>query len=375
MKNVLVFLGGQSPEHEVSIITGLQIFEHIDRNIYNPIPIFISEKGGIFELDQIKNRKDFSLSQKTKIHFEYDEEEKVTFLITKNKRVSIYAAINTLHGGAGESGSMAGFLGTYQIPYTSSNVESSVLCMNKALTKEQVSKFAIPTIPWVLIQAKDIKENVKTLSTDIQDKLGLPVIVKPCHLGSSIGIKIARESTALELALLEASHLDTEILVEKFVENISEYNCSVRKVEGLILASEVEKPLPKEEILSFSEKYQNGGKKMIGGMASLIRELPAEISSDLSQRIKKYSTEIYKILKCSGVARIDFIQSESGELFFNEINPIPGSMAYYLWETVGIPFKQQISELIEECVDIKQLSTHYVHKTDIIEKFIKSYKY
>lgn len=378
MNNVLVFFGGRSPEHEVSIITGLQLLEHIDRELYNPIPIYISEHGHFFQLNPIKNRKDFSLNSKTKIFFDYEEKEKIPYFFSDNsKKYPIYCAVNTLHGGDGESGQMAGFFDSYHIPYTSSGVESSVICMNKALSKEQVGKVSIPVIQGLSFSSFEIRNNIKEISTKVQKEIGLPIIIKPVHLGSSIGIKIAKTPIDLELNLLDVSSLDTEIIAEKFLENIKEFNCSVRTLKGKALASEIERPLSKEAILSFSEKYEKGAKKLTGGMVSLSRELPANIPSDLYKRIQDYSVQIFQICKCKGVVRIDFIQSEQGEIFFNEINPIPGSMAFYLWEIMGIPFKQQISELIEESLYEYKTSTQtdYIHKTDIIKNFIKGYKH
>ena len=374
MKNIIVFFGGASPEHEVSIITGLQIFENIDREIYNPIPVYVSEKGVFFKLNKINSRKDYNPDSKTSMSFGFDEKEKKPYISTGLfSKEYIHCAINTLHGGNGESGPLAGFLESYNIPYTSTNVESSVICMNKALAKKIVED-AVPVLQGQSFSSKEIKKNIKNISTLIQEKIGLPIIVKPVHLGSSIGIKIAKTTTELELHLLEASHLDTEVLAEKYVSDISEFNCSVRTRNGNIETSAIERPRTQAEILSFSDKYQRGGKKTSGGMASLSRELPANISSDLEEKIKDYSTKIYKICKCKGVVRIDFIQDTEGKIYFNEINPIPGSMAFYLWEILGITFKQQISELIEESIQERKLSESvtFVHKTDIIEKFIKN---
>lgn len=378
MNNVLVFFGGRSPEHEVSVITGLQLLEHIDRELYNPIPVYISEQGHFFKLNPIKNRKDFSLDSKTKIFFYYEEKEKTAYFFSESsKKCPIYSAVNTLHGGDGESGQMAGFFDSHNIPYTSSGVESSVLCMNKTLSKEQASKVSVPVIQGLSFSSSEIRSNVKEVSSRIQNEIGLPIIIKPVHLGSSIGIKIARTPIDLELNLLDVSNIDTEVMAEKFLKNIAEFNCSVRALRGKILTSEIERPLPKEEILSFSEKYEKGGKKLTEGMASLSRELPANISDDLYKKIRDYSKQIYQICKCKGVVRIDFIQSEQGNIFFNEINPIPGSMAFYLWEVMGIPFKQQISELIEESIYDYRTRTQidYIHKTQIIKNFVKGYKY
>lgn len=377
MKNVLVFFGGKSPEHEVSVITGLQIFEFIDRKIYKPIPIFVTTKGEFYQLKEIKNRKDFTLDGKTKVTFDYSEESKTPYLLANGEKTKIYCAVNTLHGGYGESGQMAGLFEIYNIPFTSTTLESAVICMNKNFAKEEVSKFSIPTVKGIPVISEEIIPNPKKVVDKIVQEINLPVIIKPVHLGSSIGIKIAETKIELELGLLEASHIDTEVLVEKFLENITELNCSVRTLNGEIITSEIERPIPKDKLLSFSEKYEKGGKKTSGGMASLSRELPANISPDVHNKISEYSKKVYPACRCKGLVRIDYIVSKEGEIFFNEINPIPGSMAFYLWEVMGIPFKKLLTEIIEESrIDnIKKKQTNYIHKTEIIKNFIDKYKY
>lgn len=371
MKNILVFFGGKSPEHEVSIITGLQIFEHVDLNFYNPIPIFVTETGEFFQLQRISGRKDFNPSKKTKIYFDWESRTRTPYIITSREKIEIYCAVNTLHGGYGENGQMAGLFEAYKVPFTSTGVESSVICMNKALAKEIVGRAGIPTIEGLSVKSQEIKENVKKVRKSILEKIELPVIIKPVHLGSSIGIKIVNHEIDLELGLLETSYLDSEILVEKYLENISELNSSARILDGKIELSEIEKPLPKEKILSFSEKYEKGSKK-VGGMASLSRQLPAKIDAKTKNIIQDYTRKIYATLKCKGVVRIDFILSKNGDIYFNEINPIPGSMAFYLWETLGIPFKQLLTELIEESRRdfFENFSFEYTHKSKIIENFL-----
>jgi D-alanine-D-alanine ligase len=197
----------------------------------------------------------------------------------------------------------------------------------------------------------------------------LPVILKPVHLGSSIGIKVARSEIELEIFLNELSYLDDQILVEKYLENIKEYNCSVRTNKGVVECSPIEKPISSEEILSFKDKYEKEGGKKSGGMASLTREIPAKITENTGKSIQEYSLNIYKSIKASGVVRIDFICDSTGNIFFNEINPIPGSMSFYLWEAGGITFREQITESINECLNFSQEKLRFKNQTDIIEKF------
>lgn len=377
MKNILIFFGGNSPEHEVSVITGLQIFEHIDRSIYMPIPIFVSEKGKFYRLKDIGNRKDFTQRGRSEATFNHSEEDKSSYVVVDGEKTQIYAAVNTMHGGFGESGQVAGLFDIYNISHTSTSLESAVICMNKGFAKNEVSKLSVPTVKGISFSTLKISSDIKSVVLEVTKDLSLPVIIKPVHLGSSIGIKIAESQIELELGLLEAGHLDSEILVEKYLENISELNCSVRTLNGEVITSEIERPIPKDKILSFSEKYEKGGKKYSGGMASLSRELPAKIDENIRKKVIDYSKKVYSACHCKGLVRIDYIVSKEGEIFFNEINPIPGSMAFYLWEVMGIPFKQLLSEIIEEAKldSVKMKHTNYIHKTEIIKNFIDKYKY
>jgi D-alanine-D-alanine ligase len=374
MKNVIVFLGGKSPEREVSVITGIQVVENIDRNKYNPIIVYVSEKGEFFKLKNFYKRKDFKISPKKKVYFNFNEKTDKIYICGFLFKKEIYCAYNTMHGGNGEKGQMAGFFETYNIPYTSSNPESAVLSMNKSLSKKIVSDFSVPTIPGLTYKSSLIKKDVKSVRKNIQEFLGSKVIIKPVHLGSSIGISIKEGDLDIELGLLEASNLDSEILIEKYLEDISEYNVSVKKINDEVIVSQIERPLPKDIILSFKEKYQKGGKKISGGMASLNRELPANIDEVKRQKLQDYAKTVYEALSSNGLVRIDFISSKEEEIFFNEINPIPGSMSFYLWEVDGISFTEQITELIEESVNSCNLryKENYVYKTDIIDNFIKS---
>ncbi len=372
MKNILIFIGGKSPEHEVSVITGLQVLENIDRKKYIPFLIYISKDGVFWNIENAKNRKDFLSKNREEVSFGFCQKELKPFFknIYSSEKISIDCAINCLHGGVGECGGMAGFFESLNIPFSSTSVESSVLSMNKDLSKK-ISKVNVVDSETFL--SSDLKNDFVG-SLNKCKNLGLPVIIKPVHLGSSIGIKVAKNEIELELFLKEVLFLDDQIMVEKFLENIVEYNCSAKKINGLIYVSEVENPISSSGILSFSEKYQKGGKKSASGMASLVRNLPAKIPKELRVEIQDMTKNIYKNLKCKGVVRIDFIYSND-KLYFNEINPIPGSLSYYLWETEGISFKDQISENIEQSIkDFDLNSSNFIYKTDIIKKFIENFK-
>ncbi len=373
VKPVIIAFGGVSSEHEVSVITGLQVLENIDTGLYEPYVIYLAKKGEILYLPQLKNRSGFFRSSRKPVVFGLDA--RGGFMKTGRwlpKKIYPYAAYFAFHGGQGESGPLQGLFETIGIPFTSPNQEASVLTMNKYLTKQVVSEAGIETAPGSRLFSFEIKEDVENSSKKIIQKLGLPAIIKPVHLGSSIGIKISRSEVELEKFLLEAAFIDNEILVEKYLSSFVEYNCSVRVVGGKVEASEIERPFSKDEILSFADKYQRGGKKTGAGMASLQRELPAKIDDDLKKRLQESAKKAFVACRCKGMVRIDFMYTNDKKLYLTEINPIPGSMAFYLWEASGISFKQQISDLIEQAVvdAAEAKSRRLEYETDIVGKFV-----
>lgn len=374
-KPVLIMFGGISPEHEVSVISGLQIVENIDRNLYEPHTIYITKTGNLEYIHNLQNRKQFPRSKRTMVTFGHNDQGgylKLSGLL--GKRIYPYSVYLAFHGGQGEGGGVQGLLETLNLPHTSTPQESAAITMNKQLTKEQVGLVGIQTVPGLSFFSSDIKKNPTAIAKQIKTKLGLPVILKPVHLGSSIGIKIAKNISQLEQYLLESAHLDHEILIEKYLTGFTEYNCAVRLINGKLQSSEIEKPLSKDEILSFADKYERGSKKTGGGMASLQRELPAKIPLDLKNKIQVEAKKAFFACRCKGMVRIDFMLTKDGKIYLTEINPIPGSMAFYLWEATGIPFKQQITDLIEQSIkDHQSLSTQTLdYQTNIVEKFVSN---
>lgn len=367
MKKVVVLFGGESAEHEVSVISGIQIIENIDRKLFTPFAIKLN-KNGLFEYyEGLAKRQDYLRTKPQIINFGKDE--KGTYFqaygLLKEK-IHIDVAYLAFHGGNGESGQLQGFLETLGLPYTSPGVEASAISMNKVITKQVLASYNIPTVPGVSVCDEDIKKDVDKVVINVK----LPVIIKPAHLGSSIGINIAKTIVELKKYLLDAAHYDSEILVEKLITNFNEYNISVRSIGDEIQISEVEKPVSQDEILSFADKYQRGGKKS-GGMASLNRELPAKISKDLEKTLKDLAIEVFKAIRAKGMVRIDFMVSGK-DIYVTEVNPIPGSMSYYLWEASGVSFKEQITDLINQALrdNEKRVSKRLDYKTDIVEKFV-----
>ncbi|MBD3329717.1 hypothetical protein GF357_04460 [Candidatus Dojkabacteria bacterium] len=375
MKKVAIMFGGVSSEHEVSIITGLQIAEKVDRNKFEPVVIYVDKKGRFRYYPGFKSRRDFKEINPLSINFSRDE--KGSYIYSPGvlgKKIYLDCVYLAFHGGLGEGGSMQGFLDILDLPYTSPDTEGSVVGMSKVIGKEILRNHKIPLVDDIVLTDNCCRDE-KQLDSNVEKvvkKLELPVIIKPAHFGSSIGIEIAKTEIELTKGILAAAQLDSEILIEKFLKGIQEYNISVRTVNNSVAVSEIEKPLAEDEILSFMDKYGKGGKKNAGGMASLVRELPAKISEKEKKLIVKYAKTIYKALRCNGLVRIDFMKDETGDLYFTEINTIPGSMSFYLWEASGVPFTQQITESIEQAFhDYENRVNKYIeYESDIVDKWI-----
>lgn len=373
MKSVLILFGGISPEHEVSVITGLQVLENIDKKLYKPSVIYVDKDGKFFLLKNIKSRSDFFSARRSLISFGKDANG--GFIKEEgwgNKKTYPYAAFLAFHGGFGERGQVQGLLESVGIPFTSSGQEASAITMNKELTRRVAESVKVPMAHGMSVFASEIKKDIAGIALAVTKELSLPVIIKPVHLGSSIGLNIAKTEVELQKFLLEAAFIDNEILVEQYLSLAAEYNCAVRAVDGNLEASEIERPVSKDEILSFADKYQRGAKKSGSGMASLSRELPAKIDEALRSEIQNMAKKIFVACSCKGVVRVDFMLTTDKRLYLTEVNPIPGSMAFYLWEASGISFRQQISDLIEQAVrdDAQMQSMDLDYKTDIVEKFI-----
>lgn len=368
---VIVAFGGISAEHEVSVVTGLQALEKVDTSRYTPYALYVSKQGEFLAYPKLRSRKEF-LTHKP-VHVSLGRDENGAFVkedgIMGGKQYP-HAMFMAFHGGTGESGPMQGLCEAIGLPFTSSGIEGAVVTMNKALGKEVLSAHNLPVVEGVTVRSTD---NITEAKKHVLSTLTLPVIVKPAHLGSSIGISIAKTEDELERHLMSATQMDSETVVERLLVGFKEYNCSVRMINGVVEASEVESPVAKDEILSFADKYQRGGGKKTGGMASLNRELPARISAELRDRIQSTARAAFQATRCKGMARIDFMYTANDDkLYITEINPIPGSMAFYLWEATGLPFTQQITDLIEQAVaDMRSASSKRLDYTsDIIEKFI-----
>lgn len=354
-KNIGVIFGGQSVEHEVSIITGLQVVENIDKIKYDVTAIYIDKDGFWYHGENLKRVDFFSEWSKNKKKAKqffptFDKKDK------KNVLNKLDAIVVAMHGNYGEDGKIQGIFEFWDIPYTSSGIVGSATGMDKIVMKKIFDGMGLPVLPYIWFNRDDFKKERKEWINKIRYTLDYPVFVKPANLGSSIGISIAKDEDELINAVEIASNYDKRVIVEKGVTNAVEVNCSAVLKEGEVLISEMEEPVKWEEFLSFKDKYiRSNAKSKSGGMGNMSRKIPAEISQELKKHIESYTRDIYKTMDCKGVVRIDYIlDNDKTKVFVNEINTIPGSFSFYLWEPKGIDFKDLIDLMINEAIRVNE---------------------
>jgi len=356
-----VFFGGASVEHEVAIISAVQAMNYIDREKYDVTPVYITKSGEMFTSDalfQMESFKDIPalLKNSTRVTMLAKDNKCIIKnseggLFTKKFEVAIDIAFPIVHGTNCEDGSLQGFFETLRVPYIGCDVLSSAVGMDKAFFKNVIMAAGIPTLPCITFRSREWFEDDEKIIAEIEAKIGYPLIVKPANLGSSVGISKVKTSEELRDAIELASSFAEKILVEKAIEKLREINCSCLGDADDCEASVCEEPFMNDEILSYEDKYMSGGSKSGGskGMASVSRKCPAEISDEKSLEIREITKAVFKALGCSGVSRIDFLMDTADEnkVYVNEINTIPGSLSFYLWEASGLKYKDMIDRLVE----------------------------
>jgi D-alanine-D-alanine ligase len=351
---VIIAFGGVSPEHEVSVITAMQAAAALREKPYRLVPLYITKQGYWFtgprllELETYKDLKSLE-SQAQPCHFAIDEHGKTVLLsgksglFSKPETIAIKAVIVAFHGSEGENGSFQGLCEQYNIPYTGCGVTASALGMDKRLAKRICKSEGIPVVDDVWVTETGWSAGPDSIIAAIE-KLGYPVFVKPVHLGSSIGVMKARTREDLQEAIETAFRYDSHLIVEKAVSPLIEINCSVLGDGADAEASVCEQPLSRDELLSFEDKYLGDAGK---GMASATRLIPAPVGDELTLAIRETSLRVFRLLDCSGLVRLDFlVEKESGTFYFNEINTIPGSFSFYLWDKSGSTFPGILDRMI-----------------------------
>lgn len=363
-RKVALVFGGRSLERDISVITAMQTLANIDLSKYDVECIFAYE-GDFYakKLDSIKRFSPFDVFKHSKVFLIKGE----FFILKKSRLVRFFkpdVALLCCHGGEGENGILQAILEYNGIAYTSCDVLRSACLMDKSVSKRLFESLLLSVLPYEIVLKSEFESDKQKTLDRLENLLGYPMIVKPSSQGSSIGIGAAKCREELDFALQVASEYDLKILVEHKLEQFVEVNCAAYRTNGEIVVSDTEQPCTQSDFLTFSDKY-SGGK-----MSACSHIVPAPIGS-LELIVKANTRRLYYELGLSGVVRVDYlVDTEHNKVYVNEINTIPGSMAFYLFKGIGVSFKTLIDDLIQEALLRK---THQikpdVFKSDVLKNF------
>lgn len=388
--NIAVFFGGESVEHEVSIISAHQAIEALDKNKYNVIPVYVSKERKLYVSDLLKgmsNYKDLKhlISQCTQVSITSEDNRVVIrpvkpSLFGPKELGTIDVAIPVMHGTNGEDGTIQGFFEMLKVPYAGCDLYGAAIGQDKVLQKNVLNDNNLPITNWFWVYGAEMD----TRQSEILDKvhrLIYPVIIKPARTGSSVGISIAHNDEEYLACFDEARQYDEKIITEKVVKPMREINCSVVGDSYSCVASVLEEvsSVSQDELLSFSDKYLGGSKstKSEGskGMASTARIVPAPLTDEQTRLIQQLAKETFRVLGTSGVCRIDFLMdADTKKVYVNEINTIPGSLAFYLWQAAGVSFSELMDKLVELALDRERRRSKmtFSYETNILSNFSAS---
>ena len=374
-KRVAVLFGWRSPEHDVSIITGLQIMQALDQSRFESFPVYITPDGVWLVGDVLRKREHYMLdknAQKSAREVTLDVTAgklgrllpKKYSLLGGGKPIEFDVAIPAFHGLYGEDGQVQGLFEFAGVPYVGMRTMASSILMDKAATKKFMQALDIPVLPYTIIRRPVQGYMVpKPQLESIASDLSFPMILKPSHLGSSIGVAKVNNLDEIAACLPAIFEYDDTAILEPFVPNLVEYNVAAAKLNGAIHTSAIERPKAKDELLDFKAKYLSGGGSKSGGkaggktgqgsegMLSLTRELNPKLPPATEKNIRAWVTKMFDALDGAGAPRTDFIcNGQTGEIWLNEVNPFPGSLGYFLWEAAEKPtlFSDLLTALIDE---------------------------
>lgn len=361
-----VFFGGPSVEHEVSVITAMQAIQAMDPRRYEVIPVYTTKSGELYtgaHLAQLESYRNIpeALKQAQKVVLQKEGKD-VVLMLAKQKRfgssivTALDVALPIYHGTGGEDGVMQAHFERLGLPYTGPDVTSSAIGMDKWASKAMFKLHGVPCVEGVKVTQSQYFTDPEAAAQTLEKAVGYPAIIKPYNLGSSVGIHKCRDRASLLEGLEDAFLYSQAVLAERAVQNLREINCAVLGDAEEARASVCEEPLNATDILTYADKYQSGGKtgktgaKSGGGskgMQSLARVVPADLSPEMTEKVQQLAIDAFRAIGACGCSRIDFLlDNQTGELFANEINTIPGSLAFYLWEKSGLTFSQLMDEMI-----------------------------
>jgi D-alanine-D-alanine ligase len=382
-----VFFGGRSVEHEVSIISAIQAINALDKTKYDCIPVYITREDALYagkDIGRIEAYRDIpELLKKSQRVLCLPRGGVCDLLKYPQKRFGNprYASLDItfpiVHGTNVEDGGLQGFLKTLSVPFVGCDVTASAVGMDKYIQKTVLKANNIPVLDCQKVFVKAFFKDPPRTLAEIENALSYPVMVKPLNLGSSIGISQARNTGELQNALEYAFQFTNTALVEPAVANLKEINCAVLGDAEAAEASECEEPQSSGRILSYEDKYVSGPKGAGGakGMSGAKRKLPADISGEQRETIRELAKKAFLALGCHGVVRVDFLlDTAAGRIWVNELNTIPGSLAFYLWEPLGISYRELLDRLIDLAFkrERENAALSYSYETAILSNFISN---
>jgi len=362
--NLAVIFGSRTCEHDVSIISGLQAVGAAEKAGMNTTIIYIARDGQWYIGDALKDTKFYTAFAAEKVThvlpmaeggklllLEYPTDKKKLFGAGRNILATIDVVMPVMHGMNGEDGTLQGMLELWNVPYTSAGVLGCAVGMDKIAMKQVFRGCGFPVLPDIWVDRNEWETDREAVLNRAESVMPYPMFVKPANLGSSIGISCGKDRESLAHAIDVAASYDRRILIEQGVVELEEINCSAMGYAANVRVSETEMPIraDSQELLDFSQKYINsakGGKSK--GMTSLKRRIPAPVSEEKTAEVKKLTAEIFRALDCKGVVRIDYLLDKAADkLYIGEINVIPGSLAFYLWEAAGVSFTEMMNTMVE----------------------------
>ncbi|MCG0275371.1 MAG: D-alanine--D-alanine ligase [Thermosediminibacteraceae bacterium] len=345
-----VIFGGQSGEHEVSLMSATSIINVMDKSKYDIIPIGITKDGRwhLFLGDVSKIKDGSWIEEAVPVFLPPDPTFKCAISLKDGVETRYYLDVifPVLHGPRGEDGTVQGLFELMNIPYVSCGVGSSAVCMDKVFSKKLLKQEGLPVVDFKVFYKKDLPQGLSDMVIEVEKSFGYPCFVKPANLGSSVGVSKAHNREELKSAIMLAAEFDRKILVERFIP-AREIECSVLGNDNPV-ASLPGEIIPSEEFYSYTAKYFDGGKSKL--------LIPAPLSAEETEKIRNLAIRAYKALDCSGMARVDFLISKvTGVIYINELNSIPGftsiSMYPKMWEASGLSYKELIDRLIELAIE------------------------
>jgi len=363
METIAVIFGGRSAEHDVSIVTALaSIIKPLElTKKYRVEAVYIAKNGAWYWDEKLKNIELFSSggiqdflhrTQPASVQFDGGMTlVKASGIAGRKQTRKIDLVFPAMHGTYGEDGALMGLLDMAGIPYVGCGVAASAVAMDKVLSKRVSLGSGIPVAKYVSFSKADVERNINSLPKFIVKELKLPVFVKPAHLGSSIGISRATTETEVRNAIEVAAHYDDTILVEEEVPNLIEVTLPIMgndRPQPALLEQPMTKP---EDFFDFETKYMQGGKKGKGKGgakgAQGYSQIPADLPKDLAAKAQQLGLDVYQALGCSGIARVDMlIDSKSGQVYFNEVNPLPGGLYAHNWNKAGVSNVELVQKLV-----------------------------